>query len=72
MVAIDDSASMLCARVMRGISSIENRLTPVGAICRMTCGSAERVGKANDRLPAAQRPKDPPVWPAPGERYPTS
>ena len=28
MVAIDDSASMLCARVMRGISSIENSVAP--------------------------------------------
>src|ERR1039457_1172759 len=31
MVAMDDSASMLCARVMRGISSMENAVTPVAA-----------------------------------------
>ena len=31
MVAIEDSASMLCARVILGISSIENAVTPRAA-----------------------------------------
>jgi hypothetical protein len=31
MEAIDDSASMLCARVMRGMSSIEKSDTPRAA-----------------------------------------
>ena len=31
MVAIDDSASMLCARVMRGINSIERKESPARA-----------------------------------------
>jgi len=32
MVAIAERASMLCARVMRGISSTENDVTPRSAI----------------------------------------
>ena len=39
MVAIDDSASMLWARVMRGISSIENALTPRSATACAAAGS---------------------------------
>ena len=31
MVPIDESASMLCARVVRGINSTENDVTPVAA-----------------------------------------
>src|ERR1035441_4603146 len=34
MVAIDERASMLCARVMRGISSMERKLTPRSARLR--------------------------------------
>ena len=32
-VAMEESASMLCARVVRGISSTENAVTPACAIC---------------------------------------
>jgi len=32
IVAMEESASMLCARVMRGISSTENDVTPRSAI----------------------------------------
>ena len=39
MVAIDDSASMLWARVMRGMSSIENALAPRSATARAAAGS---------------------------------
>ena len=40
MVAIDDSASMLWARVMRGMSSIENALAPRSATACAADGSA--------------------------------
>ena len=32
MVPMDESASMLCARVERGINSMENEMTPLAAI----------------------------------------
>ena len=33
IVPMEESASMLCARVVRGTSSTENALTPAAAIC---------------------------------------
>ena len=39
MVAIDDSASMLWARLIRGMSSIENAVTPRAARSRAAPGS---------------------------------
>ena len=53
MVAIDDSASMLCARVMRGISSIENAVTPRLRERADRVGRAERIGEADDDLSLA-------------------
>src|SRR3954471_14485976 len=38
IVAIDESASMLCARVIRGISSIENAIAPASASVRIASG----------------------------------
>ena len=39
MVAIDDSASMDCARVMRGINSIDSAVTPRPARAVASAGS---------------------------------
>ena len=41
---------MLCARVMRGISSIESIVAPVAAASRIACGDAERIGETDHRL----------------------
>ena len=41
---------MLCARVMRGISSIESSVAPVAATSPNRLGRAERIGEADDRL----------------------
>ena len=59
MVAIDDSASMLCARVMRGISSIESSVAPGGGDVADRLRRAERIGEADDRLPAIAAPDRP-------------
>ena len=62
MVAIDDSASMLWARVIRGMSSIENSVAP-DAGERPDCSRrSERVGKPDDRLILPQKSA---VHPAP-------
>ena len=45
MVAIDDNASMLCARVMRGISSMENAVAPVRAIASTASGEPSGSAK---------------------------
>ena len=55
MVAIDDSASMLCARVMRGISSIDSIVTPAAAGARSAGRRTERIGEADHRLSGAER-----------------
>ncbi len=47
---------MLCARVMRGISSIERSVTPVARNVADRLRSSERIGEADDRLAGAQRP----------------
>ena len=39
MDAMEDSASMLCARVMRGMNSIENSVAPARANCAARSGS---------------------------------
>ena len=41
---------MLCARVMRGISSIESARHPGAARPRMASGRAERIGEPNHHL----------------------
>ena len=51
MVAIDDSASMLWARVMRGMSSIENALTPRSATAWAAAGSASGSEKPMTACP---------------------
>src|SRR5438874_12706196 len=45
MVPMDESASMLCARVVRGTSSTEKEVTPVSAICCTT--STDPNGRKN-------------------------
>ena len=45
MVAIDDSASMLCARVMRGISSIEKAVDAACASARIASGAPSGSAK---------------------------
>ena len=45
---------MLCARVMRGISSIENSVAPVAAMSWIGLRRAERIGEADDDLAGAQ------------------
>ena len=52
---MDDSASMLCARVMRGISSMASRLTPASASARAASSGGQRLAEADNRLPAAQQ-----------------
>ena len=52
---------MLCARVMRGISSIENSVAPVAASVADRLRSAERIGEADDRLSGSQRAESPGV-----------
>ena len=67
IVAIDESASMLCARVMRGISSIENSVAPVGARSRMACGAPS--GSANPMTVCPERSDGaPPASRGPGAR----
>ena len=39
MVLMEESASMFCARVMRGINSTEKEVTPVAAIASTVCTS---------------------------------
>ena len=56
MVAIDDSASMLCARVMRGISSIENAVTPLCASTRIASGAPSGSAKPITACPFRSRP----------------
>ena len=55
MVAIDDSASMLCARVMRGMSSIDNAVAPVCASAPIASGRSQRIGEADHRLAGSQQ-----------------
>ena len=55
MVAIDESASMLWARVIRGISSIDSIVTPAAAGLADAPAAAERIGEADDRLSGAER-----------------
>ena len=45
---------MLCARVIRGISSIDSIDTPVAATSRIACGRSERIGEPDDRLTGVQ------------------
>ena len=52
---MDESASMLCARVMRGMSSTENDVTPVAAISSRAFARPERPQKSDQDLPAAQQ-----------------
>ena len=44
-VDIADNASMLCARVVRGISSTENEMIPLAAMSVMLC--SEPIGRKN-------------------------
>ena len=53
-MAIDDSTSMLWARVMRGISSIANSVTPRAATASIAACAVERLGKADHHLSDAQ------------------
>src|SRR6188474_2758866 len=55
MVAIDESASMLCARVMRGISSIENAVVPASASVRMASGDPSGPAKPITTWPRRSR-----------------
>ena len=50
MVAIDDSASMLCARVMRGTSSMAISIAPRSATPRAAVTGGQRIGEADDDL----------------------
>ena len=44
---------MLCARVMRGISSTENEVTPAAAIsCKVRTSPTERTQESDEHLPA--------------------
>ena len=45
---------MLCARVMRGISSIEKAVTPACASIADRIGLAERIREADHDLPLTQ------------------
>ena len=55
IVAIDDSASMLWARVMRGISSIENAVTPACASVRIASGAPSGSAKPITTCPLRSR-----------------
>jgi hypothetical protein len=61
MVAMDESASMLCARVMRGISSMENAVTPVAASSRMV--SSCPSGRTNPTRTWPARSSGRSAWP---------
>ncbi len=52
-VAMDESASMLCARVVRGMSSTEKAVTPACAICCTTSRGTEGPQESDQHLPAA-------------------
>ena len=55
MVAMDDSASMLCARVMRGISSMAKNETPARASSSHLFGRGQRFAEADHDLAVAQQ-----------------
>ena len=46
---------MLCARVVRGISSTENEVTPVSAISSNRLDRSQRPQEADQHLAAAQQ-----------------
>ena len=55
MVAMDDSASMLCARVMRGISSMAKNETPARARSDHFPHRRQRLAEANHDLSGPQQ-----------------